>query len=66
MKRSLKLYQNLEISLSAHAQNSQADILRLDQKAARCPTCKWLYVACENSQNVPGGKERGETVVFAG
>ena len=26
--------------LSAHAQTSQADILHLDQKAAKCTTCK--------------------------
>ena len=30
----------LEISLSAHARTSQADILHLDQKAAKCTTCK--------------------------
>ena len=30
----------LEILLSAHAQTSQADILHLDQKAAKCTTCK--------------------------
>ena len=29
----------LEILLSAHAQTSQADILHLDQKAAKCTTC---------------------------
>ena len=66
VKRSFKPYQNLEILLSARAQNSQANILHLDQKAAKCATCKWLYVACENSRNVPSGEERGETVVFAG
>ena len=32
-----------EILLSAHAQPSQANILHLDQKAAKCVTCKWLY-----------------------
>ena len=32
--------QNLEILLSAHARTSQADILHLDQKAAKCTTCK--------------------------
>ena len=26
-----------------HAQTSQANILHLDQKAAKCTTCKWLY-----------------------
>ena len=31
---------NLEILLSAHARTSQADILHLDQKAAKCTTCK--------------------------
>ena len=31
---------NLEILLSAHARTSQADILHLDQKAAKCSTCK--------------------------
>ena len=30
----------LEISLSVHARTSQADILHLDQKAAKCKTCK--------------------------
>ena len=30
----------LEILLSAHARTSQADILPLDQKAAKCTTCK--------------------------
>ena len=33
---------NLEILLSAHAQTLQANILHLDQKAAKCTTCKWL------------------------
>ena len=31
---------NLEILLSAHARTLQADILHLDQKAAKCTTCK--------------------------
>ena len=31
---------NFEILLSAHARTSQADILHLDQKAAKCTTCK--------------------------
>ena len=31
---------NLEILLSAHAPTSQADVLHLDQKAAKCTTCK--------------------------
>ena len=30
----------LEILLSAHARTSQADILNLDKKAAKCTTCK--------------------------
>ena len=30
----------VEILLSAHARTSQADILHLDQKAAKCTTCK--------------------------
>ena len=30
----------LEILLSAHARTSHADILQLDQKAAKCTTCK--------------------------
>ena len=29
-----------KILLSAHARTSQADILHLDQKAAKCSTCK--------------------------
>ena len=33
----------LEIMLSAYARTSQANILHLDQKAAKCTTCKWLY-----------------------
>ena len=42
---------NLEILLSAHARTSQADILHLDQKAAKCSTCKpvggkfYLFIA---------------------
>ncbi|CAH3122410.1 unnamed protein product [Porites lobata] len=34
----------LEILLSAHARTSQADILHLDQKAAKCTTCKPVCV----------------------
>ena len=30
----------LEILLSVHARTSQADILHLDQRAAKCTTCK--------------------------
>ena len=30
----------LKILLSAHTRTSQADILHLDQKAAKCTTCK--------------------------
>ena len=36
----------LEILLSAHDRTSQADILHLDQKAAKCTTCK---LVCGNS-----------------
>ena len=32
----------LEILLSVHAQTLEADILHLDQKAAKCKTCKQL------------------------
>ena len=35
---------NLEILLSAQAWTSQADILHLDQKAAKCTTCKPVCV----------------------
>ena len=31
---------NLEVLLSAHARTSQADVLHLDQKVAKCTTCK--------------------------
>ena len=40
-----------EILLSAHARTSQAHILHLDQKAAKCSTCKpvggkfYLFIA---------------------
>ena len=37
---SLLNQKNLEILLSAHARTSQANILHLDQKAAKCTTCK--------------------------
>ena len=30
----------LEILLSAHARTSQADVLHLDQEAAKCTACK--------------------------
>ena len=33
---------DLAILLSVHAQTSQANILHLDQKAAKCTTCKRL------------------------
>ena len=33
---------DLKILLSAHARTSQADILHLDQEAAKCTICKWL------------------------
>ena len=32
----------LQILLSVHVHTSQADILQLDQKAAKCTTCKRL------------------------
>ena len=32
----------IKILLSAHARTSQANGLHLDQKAAKCTTCKWL------------------------
>ena len=35
-----KAKSKLEILLSAHARTSQADVLHLDQKAAKCTTCK--------------------------
>ena len=35
-----KLKNYLKILLSAHARTLQADILHLDQKAAKCMTCK--------------------------
>ena len=34
-----------EILLSAHARTLQADILHLDQKAAKCMTCKPVGVS---------------------
>ena len=33
----------LKILLSAYARTSQANILHLDQKAAKCTTCKRLH-----------------------
>ena len=48
---------NGEILLSAHARTSQADILHLDQKAAKCTTCKpvcgkfWLFIAWQWPEN---------------
>ena len=38
--RRVKVKTALEILLSAHARTLQADILHLDQKAAKCMTCK--------------------------
>ena len=32
----------IKILLSAHARTSQANVLHLDQKAAKCTTCKQL------------------------
>ena len=34
---------NPQTLLSAHTQTSEANILHLDRKAAKCSTCKWLY-----------------------
>ena len=34
---------NPKILLSGHARTSQANILHLDQKAAKCTTCERLY-----------------------
>ena len=39
-KRKVKVKTALEILLSAHARTSQANILHLDQKAAKCTACK--------------------------
>ena len=36
-------FKPLEILLSAHTRTSQANILHLDQKAAKCMNCEWLY-----------------------
>ena len=36
-------FKPLEILLSAHTQTSQTNILHLDQKAAKCTNCEWLY-----------------------
>ena len=33
---------NPQILFSEHAQTLQANILHLNQKAAKCTTCKWL------------------------
>ena len=47
----------IEILLSAHARTSQADILHLDQKAAKCTTCKpvcgkfYLFIAWQWPEN---------------
>ena len=41
-KQVLKLIEGLKILLSAHAWTSKANILRLDQKAVKCTTCKRL------------------------
>ena len=56
-KRREERKRNLEILLSAHARTSQADILHLDQKAAKCTTCKpvcgkfWLFIARQWPEN---------------
>jgi len=36
-------FKPLEILLSSHARTSQANILHVDQKAAKCTNCEWLY-----------------------
>ena len=36
-------FRPLEILLSAHARTSQANNVHLDQKAAKCTNCEWLY-----------------------
>ena len=47
----------VEILLSAHARTSQADIMHLDQKAAKCTTCKpvcgkfYLFIARQWPEN---------------
>ena len=49
----------LEILLSAHARTSQANILHLDHKAAKCTTCKrlsgkffnWLFITRQWPEN---------------
>ena len=41
-KRKVKVKTALKILLSAHALTLQADILHLDQEAAKCMICKWL------------------------
>ena len=39
-KRKKRGGEKAKILLSAHAQTQQVDILHLDQKAAKCTTCK--------------------------
>ena len=47
----------VEILLSAHARTSQADIMHVDQKAAKCTTCKpvsgkfYLFIARQWPEN---------------
>ena len=38
-----ELYSRWVPLLSAYARTSQANIFHLDEKAANCKTCKWLY-----------------------
>ena len=40
----------LKILLSAHARTSKANIIHLDQKAAKCMTCKQLFMAQRSDQ----------------
>ena len=45
-----KLKNYLKILLSAHAWTSKANIVHLDQKAAKCMTCKQLFMAQRSDQ----------------
>ena len=45
-----KLKNYLKILLSAHAWTSKANIIHLDQKAAKCMTCKQLFMAQRSDQ----------------
>ena len=45
-----KLKNYLKILLSAHARTSKANIIHLDQKAAKCMTFKQLFMAQRSDQ----------------